>query len=93
MIFQKTRFLWEINNTKLKETGWLNVIIFGTGKRYIQNKSRFQYMKIIAFLDNDIKKQGSFLDGIIIDSPINIHKYQFDYVILVGKYYIKDFII
>lgn len=87
MIFQKTRFLWEINNTKLKETGWLNVIIFGTGKRYIQNKSRFQYMKIIAFLDNDIKKQGSFLDGIIIDSPINIHKYQFDYVILVGKYY------
>lgn len=65
----------------------MNVIIFGTGKRYIQNKSRFQHMQIIAFLDNDIKKQGSFLDGIIIDSPANIHKYQFDYVILVGKYY------
>ena len=44
-------------------------------------------MQIIAFLDNDVKKQGSLLDGIIIDSPANIYKYQFDYVILVGKYY------
>ncbi len=67
----------------------MNVIIFGTGKRYIQNKSHFQHMQIIAFLDNDIKKQGSFLDGIIIDSPANIHKYQFDYVIPVGKYYME----
>ncbi len=67
----------------------MKVIIFGTGRKYIQNKSRFQHMQIIAFLDNDEKKQGSFIDGIIVDAPYNIHKYKFDYVITVGKYYME----
>ncbi len=46
-------------------------------------------MQIIAFLDNDEKKQGSFIDGIIVDAPYNIHKYKFDYVITIGKYYME----
>lgn len=46
-------------------------------------------MQIVTFLDNDREKQGSYLDGIKIDAPSNIHNYQFDYVILVGKYYME----
>lgn len=46
-------------------------------------------MQIVAFLDNDLDKQGSFIDGIIIDTPCNVHNYKYDYVILVGKYYME----
>ena len=40
-------------------------------------------------MDNDVEKQGKVLDGYYIDSPNNISKYQYDYIVLLMKSYIE----
>ncbi len=65
----------------------MQVIIFGTGKKYIENKRYFQNMQIVAFLDNDKEKQGTYVDGHIVDMPENIEAYAYDYVVLASIYY------
>lgn len=66
----------------------MRVIIFGTGVIYQRNKDRFKNMKIMAFVDNDYRKQGTFIDGIEVLSPESIGNLEYDYIIIASKYYI-----
>lgn len=65
----------------------MRIIIFGTGKMYERNKHELSKFPIVAFLDNDPNKQGTTLDGVIIESPSNIHKYSYDYVFIMSVHY------
>lgn len=65
----------------------MKVIIFGTGKLYESNKYKFQKMTVAALVDNDPDKQGTCIDGISVISPQQICKYQYDYILLVSRYY------
>lgn len=62
----------------------LNIIIFGTGKgaEMVLDILDFNNVNIVAFIDNDEKKQGDFFNNIKIDSPSNISDYKFDYIII-----------
>ena len=51
----------------------MRIVVFGTGKAYRENRDRFDGEdEIVAFLDNDQKKQGGFLDHIAVHPPENI---------------------
>lgn len=65
----------------------MKVIIFGTGKLYESNKYKFRKLSIAALVDNNPNKQGTYIDGIIVISPQQICEYQYDYIILVSRYY------
>ena len=56
----------------------MRIIVFGTGKMYARYKEKLNEMNIVVFLDNDIGKQGTFLDGRLIERPENIVKYDYD---------------
>lgn len=61
-----------------------NIAIFGTG-RYYNNRKDNPWLKayrIISFLDNDEKKQGKLLDGVLIQSPNNVHQLKYDKIVL-----------
>lgn len=65
----------------------MRVLVFGTGKLYLKNREKFSEMEIVAFLDNDLKKQGTLLDGKMIDVPDHIAKYEYDFIIIVSVHY------
>lgn len=67
----------------------MRIVVFGTGKVYAANRAKLLGMNIVAFLDNNPDKQGTYLDGKIIDLPQNIRKYDYDYIIIASIYY-KD---
>lgn len=56
----------------------MRIIVFGTGKMYARYKEKLNEMNIVVFLDNDIGKQGTFLDGRLIERPENIVKYDYE---------------
>lgn len=62
------------------------IIIFGTGKYYEQRKKYLKDVEILAFLDNDINKQGKLLDGVEIISPEEVINYSYDYIFLMSMY-------
>lgn len=66
----------------------MNIVVFGTG--YIYRKYRFLLNKasvnVIGLIDNDLKKQGTIIDGISVDNPMNINKYDYDYVFIMSIY-------
>ena len=62
------------------------IIVFGTGTYYEKYKKELQSYKILAFLDNDVKKQGKILDGINIVPVKEGICLSFDYIILLSKY-------
>ncbi|WP_166433652.1 glycosyltransferase [Lacrimispora celerecrescens] len=62
----------------------MRIIIFGTGKMYEHYKHELSKLPIIAFLDNDPNKQGAVFDGVIIESPANIHQYSYDYIVIMS---------
>ncbi len=65
----------------------MRVIIFGTGKLYEINKPKFKHMDIVALLDNDPGKQGTYIDGIEVLSPQQLKRCRYDYILLVSKHY------
>ena len=65
----------------------MRILVFGTGFIYQQNKYRLKNFELIGFLDNDKNKQGSFLDGVIVDCPNNCNKYHYDAIILMSTHY------
>ena len=65
----------------------MRVLVFGTGKLYLKNREKFSEMEIVAFLDNDLKKQGTLLDGKMIDVPDHIAKYEYDFIVIVSVHY------
>ena len=65
----------------------MRIIIFGTGKMYERNKHELSKFSIVAFLDNDPNKQGTTLNGVVIEAPSNIYKYSYDYVFIMSVHY------
>lgn len=64
--------------------GKMKIIILGASgyAKKVQYMLDDEKYKIMAFLDNNIDRQGKYLNGIYIDSPNNIKKYQFDRIII-----------
>jgi len=61
----------------------LDVIVFGVGQFFHTLKDYlFENYNIIAFMDNDVQKQGTLLDNIDIVNPKDISAYKFEKVIV-----------
>lgn len=43
--------------------GKMRILIFGTGKYFLNRKNDIYKEQIVAFLDNDNNKQGKFFEG------------------------------
>lgn len=65
----------------------MKIAIFGTGYLYKKNKRKFENMRKIVFLDNDIEKWGTYIDGIKVVSPDNILDYELDYCIIASSFF------
>lgn len=65
----------------------MKVIIFGTGKLYEASKYKFKNLDIVAFVDNNPDKQGTYIDGIKVISPSLIQEYHYKYILIVSQYY------
>ncbi len=67
----------------------IRAAVFGTGDYYNDKKAFFRNdVEIIAFLDNDSKKQGTLIDGITVYAPERIKQLEFDYVCLMSMYHL-----
>ncbi len=64
----------------------MKAAIFGTGKFYSIYKKWFTNIKIVAFLDNDRKKQGKILDGAPILSPNEASNLSADRIYIMSHY-------
>ena len=67
----------------------MRVIIFGTGIYYKKRKEEIKELpnvEVVAFLDNNLNQWGENEEGIPIVSPINIHEFVYDVVILMSTY-------
>ena len=64
----------------------MRVLLFGTGKIYQNCKQWFVRYEIIYLLDNDMNKQGQWLDGTKIVSPADGTKSDFDAVFILSSY-------
>lgn len=67
----------------------IRIIIFGTGSGCEKLKNIFDYniVNIVAYVDNNIEKQGKFFDKIPIIKPVNIKNYKYDYIVIASSYY------
>ena len=65
----------------------MRIIVFGTGNVYMASREKLQGMDIAAFLDNDPHKQGTYLEGRLIDAPENIGRYAYDCIVLASVHY------
>lgn len=65
----------------------VRIVIFGTGLFWENRKDLvLNTADVVCFLDNAPEKMDHYLCGKIIDSPENIFKYDYDYVIIMSKY-------
>lgn len=64
----------------------MKILIFGTGKIYQKNKESIKKtVEVVAFLDNNINKWGTILDGKKIYSPQEIPALDYDYIALFSR--------
>lgn len=61
-------------------------ILFGTGDYYQRFRHWFSNKNVLAILDNDIKKQGTMLDGHPVIPPEKVTKLSFDAVVILSFY-------
>ena len=65
----------------------MKVIIFGTGNYYRLSKRYIDMEQVTCFVDNDLDKAGTFLDGKVIVAPEDADYNECDYVlVLVMRY-------
>jgi len=74
-----------------------NVIVFGTGQIFHELKTYiYDNYNVIAFADNDMEKQGAYLDNIEIINPQDIFSLKFDKILITvtgsQKYVVKQLI-
>ncbi len=62
------------------------VVVFGTGLYYQNRKRDLEKENIIAFLDNSLEKQGTFLDSVPVYHPAEVVKMEFDLIILMLQF-------
>lgn len=61
------------------------VVIFGTGVFYQNRKACIQKKDVVAFIDNDVNRQGKELEGAWVYAPNDIATLEYDYVVLMSK--------
>lgn len=71
-------------NEKKNVRAYSKIIVFGTGAVYRRNRDRLSELNVVAYLDNDEKKQGTLLEGIMIHSPQDIGSLDYDFIILMS---------
>ena len=60
-----------------------NVIVFGIGQIFHELKTYiYDNYNVIAFTDNDMEKQGAYLDNIEIINPQDIFSRKFDKILI-----------
>lgn len=68
----------------------MKVIVFGVGGSWdlyhIYSKKFWDNTEILAFVDNDHKKQGKYYNNIEIISPVNINRYDYDIVLIASEH-------
>lgn len=64
----------------------MDIIVFGTGEYYNNQKKEIANLNIKAFIDNNRGKQGSILDGKMIYAPEEIVNLDFDFVVVLSKH-------
>ncbi|SET25361.1 Glycosyl-transferase family 4 [Pseudobutyrivibrio sp. C4] len=65
----------------------MKVIVFGIGKYFQNNKKRFCNVEIVAFADNNSNKHGTVYEGVKVISPVDIQKYNYDFVVVMSTLY------
>lgn len=65
----------------------MKVLIFGTGCIFKENRHKFTNFDILAFLDNDRKKQGQLLEGKTVVLPEEHWRYEYDAIIIASIYF------
>lgn len=79
------RLLRTINESAIRNTeGKKRILVFGTGVVYRRSKARLKEYALLAFLDNNLDKQGTVLDGARIVSPAEAVNYCYDAVLLLS---------
>ncbi len=63
----------------------MKIVVFGTGAYYGNRKEQIWKNQVVAFLDNDERKQGTMLDGRKIYAPDFIHRLEYDYIVLMAR--------
>lgn len=65
-----------------------SIIVFGLGHLFQEFLKRYDAEKIniLALCDNDKKLIGNIINGITVISPDELRKYDFDYLVITGKY-------
>ena len=65
----------------------MNLLVFGSGKTYQENKIFISKDdKIVGFLDNNLELFGKQMDGVLIYNPNDISKLSYDKIILMSIY-------
>lgn len=62
----------------------MKLIIFGTGNYYRKYSKWFMPENIVAVIDNDEKKQGTFIDGHLVQSPLEVCQNDYDLIIILS---------
>ncbi len=74
----------------------MNILIFGIGKNYQNNRNLFKYAtqnhvcKILGFVDNDEDKAGLLFEGKRIYLPSEVHMLDYDAIVVSTKKYYKE---
>lgn len=65
------------------------IIVFGTGSGFekVLEVIDLDKVEIVAILDSNKSKQGTYLIGKKIDTPLNVHKYDYEYIIIASQFY------
>lgn len=68
--------------------------MFGAGAYYdnIIKQNLKNDINIVAFIDNDIAKQGKYKDKYLIIAPDKIKNYNYDYIVVTSQYYKEIYI-
>lgn len=73
----------------MKGLSEMDLVIFGTGQLYEQLKNQIRDdVNVVAIIDNDIKKQGTYIDGVKIYAPNQIHTLSYDYIFTLSGYHL-----
>lgn len=63
------------------------IIVFGTGLFWKNRREAvLSKVDVICFLDNNHKKIGTYIHGKLIDSPDNVARYDYDYILIMSQY-------
>ncbi len=67
----------------------IQIMIFGTGDgaRKVLELIDLDKVNVIAYLDNDVSKQGELHNGVRVINPQKINTYKYDYIVIGSMYY------